>query len=943
MSTAPTDSPPISLLCVDDDPWVLDALKIFFERETDFSLFSCSSGTEALTLVSQYQFDAIIADYTMPEIDGISLLKEIRSQNDQALFIMFTGRHLAQVAIETLNNGGNYYVQKGVEILQELPKVRDFIRNSVQARRHHDHSRTSSVVEPDTRYRSLVEQQQDLLCCFVPDGTCTLANEAFNRFTGSTATQCNFLAIIPEDERGEIRKLLMTLTPENAGTYIEHNVMDQQEKKHLYQWGYRGFFDESGTVTEFLAQGRDLTYVIHIASILPKGSVSTECGSVLDAVSTAAATGVVKPAELCNLGDSIETVQYPIFAIDLDGKVIAWNHAIAELTGVDARTMIGQGNFAYAFPIYSEARPMLIDYILDPAHVDTSRFPEITREGDSFSGDVEEVTIRGKPVKISSKGTVIHDAAGTTIAAIQSLLVSGQFLESRTGGDDDTEHYIGGISSIILKVAGEGFSGAIAGAIGSATGGYGVYATDRRLFVVHNPDLDASRSEEMQFSEFLMNELFGTSVDMRPRSIAELEKNKVFEVWRKDISTIEMKTPRFFSGFLIIRTKTGGSFRIYVDHKKAFVHLEQLLKLFYPDILRGETTEIDTADMEWLDEIRTFELVGKLQLDDPLQGISRTLNANLPNLPPLPAAPSFFPNVTTSAGKWNDLSASIKKVPYPIFAIDMAGKVIAWNDAIGALTGIAAREMTGKGNYEYAIPFYGSRKPMLIDYIIMPPDTMVPGEVPSITREGDTYIGSLESVTIREKPMLLWGKGTGIYDPKGAIIGSIQSILVSEQPSMKAIMGIYEEETYIGGISSITVKVPGDGVAGAIAGAIGSSTGGYGVYATDQRIFIIHNRELDAEHPHGLQFGAFIMDELFGTTVDTSPRSIPELEKEKVIEIWRKDIVTIEMKKPLLFAGYISFRIRSGESFRVYIDHKMAFIHLDQLLRLFFPEILRIE
>jgi hypothetical protein len=85
------------------------------------------------------------------------------------------------------------------------------------------------------------------------------------------------------------------------------------------------------------------------------------------------------------------------------------------------------------------------------------------------------------------------------------------------------------------------------------------------------------------------------------------------------------------------------------------------------------------------------------------------------------------------------------------------------------------------------------------------------------------------------------------------------------------------------------------------------------------------------------------MDELFGTTVDTRPRSIPELEKDKVFEIWRKDIVTIEMKKPLLFAGYISFKTRSGESFRVYIDHKMAFIHLDQLLRLFFPEILRIE
>ena len=56
-----------------------------------------------------------------------------------------------------------------------------------------------------------------------------------------------------------------------------------------------------------------------------------------------------------------------------------------------------------------------------------------------------------------------------------------------------------------------------------------------------------------------------------------------------------------------------------------------------------------------------------------------------------------------------------------------------------------------------------------------------------------------------------------------------------------------------------------------------------------------------------------------------------------------KDITTIEMKKPLLFAGYINFRMRSGETFRVYTDHKKAYIHLEQLLKLYYPEILRIE
>lgn len=605
--------------------------------------------------------------------------------------------------------------------------------------------------------------------------------------------------------------------------------------------------------------------------------------------------------------------------------------------------MIGKGDYAYAFPIYGEPRPMLIDYIVNPPIAgDTRVFPAVSKEGDSYSGDVEDVTIRGRPMKIWCKGTAIWDGTNTVIAAIQSLIVSGQSPDNVSEPGGTSEHYIGGVSSIILKVAGQGITGAISGAIGSATGGYGVYATDQRLFVVHNPERDASRDQGVQFGEFLMNELFGTNVDMRPRSIAELEKHKVYEVWRKDIARIEMKTPRLFAGFLIIKTRSGGSFRIYVDHKKAFSHLEQLLRLFYPEILKAETYEVDDADLEWLDKVRTFELVGKLQVNDPLKEFSHPVTTNLPSLPNLPRPPDA-PSIRVTQGRWDSLNQSVRNVPYPIFAIDLTGKVIAWNDAIARLTGIEAKDMIGKGDYAYSVPFYGQRKQMLIDYIVMPPDSVIPGELPSITREDDTFFGSLESVTIRGKPMLLWGKCTGIYDSKGSIIASIQSILVSEQPSVKTIIGIYEEEQYIGGISSITVKLPGGGVTGAIAGAIGSTTGGYGVYATDQRLFIIHNKALDATNPNGVQFGTFILDELFGTTVDTTPRSLVELEKEKVYELWREDIVTIELKKPLLFAGYITFRTRSGEAIRIYIDHKKAFIHLDQLIRMFYPEIMRIE
>lgn len=938
MSIASEDTQPISLLCVDDDEMVLGLLKAFFGREADISLFTCSSGSEALTLIGQYQFDAIIADYSMPEIDGITLLREIRAQHDPVLFIMFTGRHLAQVAIETLNNGGNYYMQKGVEIQHELPQALEFIRKTVRSRRRDQVPDTSNAW-----YRSVVEYQQDLLCSFLPGGSIALTNEPFLQFSAKSGPPAtNFLEIIPDDEREEVTRILETLTPEKPGTYIEHHVLDSKRTPCLYQWGYRAIFNDTGEITEYLAQGRDLSYVVRLSNILPKGASS----ELFEAPETTLTPTISRPSdtpELSNLADSIDNLQYPIFAINKAGIVIAWNQAIEELTGIDKKTMLGKGDYAYALPIYGEPRPMLIDYIVNPpVSGDSREFPPVSKEGDSYCGEVEEVTIRGRPMKVWGKGTAIWDGSGSIIAAVQSLVVSEMSPESSPDGTAHTEHYIGGVSSIILKVAGEGLGGAIAGAIGSATGGYGVYATDQRLFVVHNPELDGSRDQGVQFGEFLVNELFGTNVDTRPRSIADLERFRVYEVWRKDIARIEMKTPRLFSGFLIIRTKSGDSFRIYVDHKKAFSHLEQLLRLFYPDILQDETTDIDDADLEWLDEVRTFELVGKLQINDPLSDISHSISKSLPTLPDLPRM-ADSPVISVTKGKWNTLNQSVKNVPYPIFAIDLEGRVIAWNDAIARLTGIDAKEMIGKGDYAYSFPFYGERRHMLIDYIIMPPDAVIPGEIPTITREGDTFFGNLESVTIRGKPMLFWGKCTGIYDAKGTIIASIQSILVSEQPSAKTIIGIYEEEQYIGGISSITVKLPGSGVAGAIAGAIGSTTGGYGVYATDQRLFIIHNKNLDATYPHGVQFGAFILDELFGNTVDTSQRSIEQLEKDRVYEIWRKDIITIEMKKPLLFAGHITIRTRLGDSVRLYIDHKKAFIHLDQILKMFYPEILRIE
>ena len=73
---------------------------------------------------------------------------------------------------------------------------------------------------------------------------------------------------------------------------------------------------------------------------------------------------------------------------------------------------------------------MLIDAILTTASgEDIEAFPGITRDGDTYSGEVEHVTIQGKAMQVWGKGTPIFDSKGNVIAAVQSLLVSEEFGE----------------------------------------------------------------------------------------------------------------------------------------------------------------------------------------------------------------------------------------------------------------------------------------------------------------------------------------------------------------------------------------------------------------------------------------------------------------------------------------------------------------------------------
>ncbi|OPY85539.1 MAG: Blue-light-activated protein [Syntrophus sp. PtaU1.Bin208] len=121
------------------------------------------------------------------------------------------------------------------------------------------------------------------------------------------------------------------------------------------------------------------------------------------------------------------------------------------------------------------------------------------------------------------------------------------------------------------------------------------------------------------------------------------------------------------------------------------------------------------------------------------------------------------------------LADIIDFLPDATLVIDREGRVITWNRAIEALTGIRKEEIIGKGNYEYAIPLYGNRKPTLIDYALHP-DQVITTEYTAIQRRGDILFGEAFAPNLPPGDIHISGTASVLRDDKGKIIGAIECI-----------------------------------------------------------------------------------------------------------------------------------------------------------------------
>lgn len=100
------------ILVVDDDKGVREALSEFL-LSLGYTVVMAENGEEALNQYRKGEFDVIMADLIMPNMDGMELLKRIRDiKNDEVIFLMITGHPSIGTAVEAINRGADDYITK---------------------------------------------------------------------------------------------------------------------------------------------------------------------------------------------------------------------------------------------------------------------------------------------------------------------------------------------------------------------------------------------------------------------------------------------------------------------------------------------------------------------------------------------------------------------------------------------------------------------------------------------------------------------------------------------------------------------------------------------------------------------------------------------------------------------------------------------------------------
>lgn len=376
------------LLYVDDEPGLLEIGQLFLEGTGDFSVTTALSGRAGLEKLAQHTFDAIIADYQMPEMDGIEFLKTVRQSFGNIPFILFTGRGREQVVIEAINQGVDFYLQKGGDPKVQFVELAHKVRQAVSRRQAE-----TALSDSEKRLADIINFLPDATFAIDTRGVVIAWNRAMEMMTGVSSKEIlgkgNFEYALPFYR--ERRPLLINIVLDDDPAIAAKYPFIKKEGQTLFSEIAVPHFHEG--------RGAELWFT---ASPLynRKGDVVGAIESIREITDRKRAEENLVSAnrEYTNLLDQIQDVYY---RSDIGGRLVRASRSWATLFGYDDVSECIGRSIADDFYVNPSDRKQLLE--------------EIYRNGKVTGYEVLLKKKDGTQVLIEASSHLYFDPAGKII------------------------------------------------------------------------------------------------------------------------------------------------------------------------------------------------------------------------------------------------------------------------------------------------------------------------------------------------------------------------------------------------------------------------------------------------------------------------------------------------------------------------------------------------
>ena len=266
MENKNTSSPKI--LIVDDEAYNVGMLDFIFKKE-GYETDSANDGQTALDKVSSGNYSLIILDLFMPGMDGYEVIARLKeNENTRDIPVIFISAFRDEKSyIKGIELGALDFFTKPFNRHELVTKIRNFqrlsqleydLRSELQERMLVE----EELVQSESRYRSIIEDQTEFLVRQLPDGTQTFVNGAYCEFAKRSAEELvggNYFEGMPLDLKAKILATFQKLTPGNAVQTEVYPAISPSGQTYWHSWTHRALFDSSGELAEIQSVGRDIT------------------------------------------------------------------------------------------------------------------------------------------------------------------------------------------------------------------------------------------------------------------------------------------------------------------------------------------------------------------------------------------------------------------------------------------------------------------------------------------------------------------------------------------------------------------------------------------------------------------------------------------------------------------------------------------------------------